>query len=99
MMITASQCRSARTLLSWSVGRLASSASIRERDIQGYIAMLMDMPSLAALKGLLDEYIARPAHQTGDTGSGYAPVWDMFSPVKPTATTSGAVDSVTFGPS
>jgi chemotaxis protein CheC len=33
--------------------------SVRERDIQGYIAMLMDMPSLAALKTLLDEYIRR----------------------------------------
>jgi hypothetical protein len=36
MMITASQCRSARTLLSWSVGRLASSASVRERDIDDF---------------------------------------------------------------
>lgn len=33
--------------------------SVRERDIQGYIAMLMDMPSLAALQRLLQEYIAR----------------------------------------
>lgn len=31
---------------------------VRERDIRGYIAMLMDMPSLAALKGLLREFIA-----------------------------------------
>jgi chemotaxis protein CheC len=33
--------------------------SVHERDIQGYIAMLMDMPSLTALKTLLGEYIAR----------------------------------------
>jgi chemotaxis protein CheC len=33
--------------------------AIRERDIRGYIAMLMDMPSLEALKMLLDEFIAR----------------------------------------
>ena len=33
--------------------------AIRERDIRGYIAMLMDMPSLEALKTLLDEYIER----------------------------------------
>ena len=33
--------------------------AVRERDITGYIAMLMDMPSLAALKGLLGEFIAR----------------------------------------
>ncbi len=35
--------------------------SIRERDITGYIAMLMDMPSLTALKTLLDEFIERTA--------------------------------------
>ena len=36
--------------------------AIRERDIRGYIAMLMDMPSLTALQVLLQEFIAR---QTG----------------------------------
>ena len=30
---------------------------VQERNIQGYIAMLMDMPSLAALRVLIDEYI------------------------------------------
>lgn len=35
--------------------------AVRERDIRGYIAMLMDMPSLAALEGLLDEFIERTA--------------------------------------
>jgi chemotaxis protein CheC len=33
--------------------------AVHRRDIQGYIAMLMDMPSLAALKGLLQEFIRR----------------------------------------
>lgn len=33
--------------------------AVRERDISGYIAMLMDMPSLVALQVLLREFIAR----------------------------------------
>lgn len=33
--------------------------AVRDRDIQGYIAMLMDMPSLSALQVLLDDYIQR----------------------------------------
>jgi chemotaxis protein CheC len=33
--------------------------AIRQRDIGGYIAMLMDMPSIAALQLLLDEFIKR----------------------------------------
>jgi len=33
--------------------------AVRERDISGYIAMLMDMPSLVVLKGLLGEFIER----------------------------------------
>jgi chemotaxis protein CheC len=33
--------------------------AVRERDIRGYIAMLMDLPSLTALKLLLDEFIQR----------------------------------------
>jgi chemotaxis protein CheC len=33
--------------------------AINQRDIRGYIAMLMDMPSLAALQVLLDEFIER----------------------------------------
>jgi chemotaxis protein CheC len=32
---------------------------IRQRDIRGYIAMLMDMPSIATLQTLLDEFIER----------------------------------------
>ena len=31
--------------------------SVRQRDLRGYIAMLMDMPSLQALKELLSEFI------------------------------------------
>ena len=34
---------------------------VRERDIRGYIAMLMDLPSLAALQVLLREFIERSA--------------------------------------
>ncbi|RAK60997.1 chemotaxis protein CheX [Phenylobacterium hankyongense] len=33
--------------------------AVRERDIRGYVAMLMDMPSLVALQSLLQEFIAR----------------------------------------
>lgn len=33
--------------------------SVRQRDISGYIALLMDLPSLTALKGLLRELIER----------------------------------------
>jgi chemotaxis protein CheC len=33
--------------------------SIRDRDIRGYIAMLMDLPSLGALKLLIDDFIRR----------------------------------------
>jgi len=32
--------------------------SVRNHDLRGYIAMMMDMPSLAALKELLQEFIA-----------------------------------------
>ena len=31
--------------------------SVNDRDIRGYIAMLMDLPSMATLKALLDEFI------------------------------------------
>ncbi len=33
--------------------------AVRRHDIRGYIAMLMDIPSLATLKELLDEFIER----------------------------------------
>ena len=35
--------------------------AVRMRNIEGYIAMLLDMPSLAALRELLGEYIKRTA--------------------------------------
>jgi chemotaxis protein CheC len=40
--------------------------AVRERDISGYIAMIMDLPSLTALVHLLDEFIER---ETGDAVS------------------------------
>lgn len=39
--------------------------AVRKRDIRGYIAMIMDIPSLEKLKELLDEFIARVV---GDDG-------------------------------
>ena len=39
--------------------------SVRERDLRGYIAMMMDMPSLASLKDLLGHFIAEVV---GDAG-------------------------------
>lgn len=35
--------------------------AVRKRDIRGYVALLMDVPSLNAMKGLLREFIARTA--------------------------------------
>jgi ribosome-binding protein aMBF1 (putative translation factor) len=35
-MITAAQCRSARTLLGWSVARLAAAARVAESDIDDF---------------------------------------------------------------
>lgn len=40
--------------------------SVHERDIQGYISMLMDLPSLSALKVLLGDYIRRVTGNTTD---------------------------------
>jgi chemotaxis protein CheC len=39
--------------------------AVRQRDIRGYIAMLMDIPSLATLKQLLDEFISRIVGEDG----------------------------------
>jgi len=33
--------------------------SVSERDIRGYIALLMDLPSLASLKVLVGDFISR----------------------------------------
>ena len=35
-MISASQCRTARTLLRWSVSKLSSAASVSQRDIDNF---------------------------------------------------------------
>jgi len=40
--------------------------AVRNRDINGYIAMLLDMPSIAALKVLLGDYIRRIAGNASD---------------------------------
>jgi chemotaxis protein CheC len=42
--------------------------AVRQRDIRGYIAMLMDMPSLTALQGLLGEFIERTTGGTAAEG-------------------------------
>lgn len=39
--------------------------AVRERDIRGYIAMLMDLPSLESLKVLIDEFVERAIGETG----------------------------------
>ncbi|MBT2246103.1 MULTISPECIES: chemotaxis protein CheX [Sphingobium] len=39
--------------------------AVRQRDIRGYIAMLMDIPSLTVLKELLDEFIVRVVGEDG----------------------------------
>ncbi|MDW3502893.1 hypothetical protein NQ272_27455, partial [Escherichia coli] len=39
--------------------------AINDRDIRGYIAMLMDLPSLRALRTLISDFIERVA---GDVG-------------------------------
>jgi chemotaxis protein CheC len=44
--------------------------SVRERDIQGYIALLMDLPSLTTLKLLLGEYIERVASPASHSSDG-----------------------------
>jgi chemotaxis protein CheC len=41
--------------------------AIRERDISGYIAMIMDLPSLTALTHLLDEFIERATGETAQS--------------------------------
>jgi len=42
--------------------------AISERDIRGYIAILMDLPSLDALKALVSEFISRVLGQDAATG-------------------------------
>lgn len=43
--------------------------SVLDRDIRGYIAMLLDMPSLAILKRLLGEFVARVMGPGGPGGA------------------------------
>lgn len=38
--------------------------AVRERDIRGYIAMLMDLPSLESLQVLIDEFVERAIGET-----------------------------------
>lgn len=40
--------------------------AVRRRDIRGYIAMMMDIPSLAILRELLAEFIARVVGEEGE---------------------------------
>lgn len=42
--------------------------AVRERDISGYIAMIMDLPSLTALVHLLDEFIERATSDAVSSG-------------------------------
>jgi chemotaxis protein CheC len=43
--------------------------SVRERDIRGYIAMLMDLPSLESLRLLINEFIASIMDEDGERGA------------------------------
>jgi chemotaxis protein CheC len=43
---------------------------VRKHDVQGYIALLLDLPSVSALKVLLDEFIARMTGDVADRGNG-----------------------------
>jgi chemotaxis protein CheC len=44
--------------------------SVRNRDIRGYIAMLLDLPSLETLKQLIAEFIERVIGTEGEVASG-----------------------------
>jgi chemotaxis protein CheC len=44
--------------------------SIKQRDVRGYIAMLMDLPALASLKLLLGELIRREAGEAFEVDVG-----------------------------
>ena len=47
-------------------------AAIQHRDITGYIAMLMDLPSLEALKLILREFIERTTGEAASNPDGAA---------------------------
>jgi DNA-binding XRE family transcriptional regulator len=57
IMITAAQCRSARTLLSWSVNKLATAASVAETAIHDFELERHrpDMPTLDAIQRAFEE--------------------------------------------
>jgi hypothetical protein len=57
IMITAAQCRSARTLLSWSVNKLAIAASVAETTIHDFELERHrpDMPTLDAIQRAFEE--------------------------------------------
>jgi chemotaxis protein CheC len=44
--------------------------SIKQRDVRGYIAMLMDLPALASLKLLIGELIRREADEAFEVNAG-----------------------------
>lgn len=56
-MITAAQCRSARTLLSWSVNKLATAASVAETLIDDFELERQhpDVPTLCAIRRALED--------------------------------------------
>jgi transcriptional regulator with XRE-family HTH domain len=51
LMITAAQCRSARTLLTWSVSKLASAASVSDSDIDDF-ELERRLPAAATLDAI-----------------------------------------------
>jgi transcriptional regulator with XRE-family HTH domain len=51
LIITAAQCRSARTLLSWSVNKLATAASVSESDIDD-LELERRRPAAATLEAI-----------------------------------------------
>jgi transcriptional regulator with XRE-family HTH domain len=57
VMITAAQCRSARTLLGWSVNKLASAASVSDRVIDDFELERRqpEMTSLEAVQRAFEE--------------------------------------------
>jgi chemotaxis protein CheC len=56
----------ARTNLADSVLFIYINFAVRQRDIQGFIAMLLDLPSLATLQELLVAFIERTTGETTD---------------------------------
>lgn len=63
----------ARTHMGDSVLFIYINFAVRQRDIQGYIAMLLDFPSLAALKDLLNGFIERTGGAPDVLSSNVAP--------------------------